>query len=212
MGDFYDHVCQLILKVRLFQQTSKQKIMENRQRYRKVFPDVLIHNDTWQGNILFEKHAEEIGNRVSAIIDWQMCCRGSCFIDLSRLATFCVCNELREKFEKFVTKRWIFPTFCNARQIFLFSSKSRYYDRMMTKCGEKFNLPAFDAFWQAYQHANAFTGLKIVALTSFLLDDGGNEERKRRLIIEKIKYTYESAERFFTDMINDIYWSKVYVR
>ena len=65
-------------------------------------PPVLVHGDMWVGNLLWEWSSNgKAGNRVLAIIDWQICHAGTCCEDIARLlATSCSGEMRRAKTEE----------------------------------------------------------------------------------------------------------------
>jgi len=71
-------------------------------------PAVMLHGDTWTNNIFFERDTKSgvLGTKMLAMIDWQGSSAGCGLMDLAHFSALCVGEELRQKFEKDVIKRY----------------------------------------------------------------------------------------------------------
>jgi len=68
----------------------------------------MIHGDFWSINVFFNRQIPggKIGTELTTVFDWQMSYAGCGLSDLSRFASICVRDDLRQKYEKLVVKRY----------------------------------------------------------------------------------------------------------
>lgn len=52
-----------------------------------IMDPVIVHGDFWSNNVMFKRNVvdRKASSEVCAIIDWQVCCLGSCMADFGRL-------------------------------------------------------------------------------------------------------------------------------
>lgn len=146
----------------------------------EVMGEVLQHGDTWVNNIMFVKNSDaSLTDEVAAIIDWQICVKGSCVTDMARLDSWSINHELRR---------------AHYKEILRF-----YYDRLKLKAGDKVTI-SYEELEKVYHQAFALDGFLAVIMIEPMLsaiakvaeDETGWRKKE---MLERAKAAYEDAAK-----------------
>jgi len=175
--DYFSHIdAEAVAK-----EISTDEMIRKHREFGDVMEQVLQHGDTWVNNIMFVKNSDgSLTDEVAAIIDWQICVKGSCVTDMARLDSWSVNHELRRT---------------HYMEVLRF-----YYDRLKQKAGDKVTI-SFEDLVKLYQKAFALNGFLSVfmieaMLTSIAKVDEDETGWRKKEMLERIRAAYDDAMKF----------------
>ncbi|KFD55669.1 hypothetical protein M514_03417 [Trichuris suis] len=155
--------------------SNKDNLFEIFVGHRKIFPDVFVHGDFWAYNIFFavDKNGKTT-DKLSAVIDWQLCHQGSFSEDLGRLFMCTVTPSVRRKCMK--------------------SAFSRYFDKVKKLAPHSLRHVDFEQAYAFFEKTTAclnvmFIGAVGPAISTFC---SGNETLAK-IFVERAVENYVDA-------------------
>ncbi|CDW54468.1 DUF1679 and EcKinase domain containing protein [Trichuris trichiura] len=155
--------------------SKKENLFEIFVGHRKIFPDVFVHGDFWAYNIFFALDQNgKTTDKLSAVIDWQLCHQGSFSEDLGRLFMCTVTPSVRRKFLK--------------------SAFSRYFDRMKKLAPQYLQQVSFEQAYAFFEKTTAYLNVMFIGAVGPAINTFCNgNEMLAKIFVERAVENYVDA-------------------
>jgi thiamine kinase-like enzyme len=163
---------------------SFDKMQESYSIHRPHMEDVLVHGDYWANNIMFEKKSDGTsGDRISAVIDFQLSSRGNPMVDLGRLMSWSVSQDIRRS---------------HIDQIL-----HHYYKNLKSIVGDKLTVD-LTQMKEWYNQCFAFNVIWVLVslpplMESFVKSEGMQRIKDQNIFLDRMKAAYDDAMAIFRD-------------